>query len=120
MQYLKKLYSGRINRKIYALGILFFLVIFGVFLALLLSIGNSSFAGIAIAILYIAFFIHFFSLHVRRFHDLGNSGWNVLIFLIPLVNIVLLIYLLVMNGNDGPNYYGENPSKEIKFFDAIF
>jgi len=32
--------------------------------------------------------------HIRRFHDLGRSGWGVLLFLIPFLNLVWFIHLL--------------------------
>ena len=46
---------------------------------------------------------------VRRFHDIGKSGWWVLIFLIPLINIIAVIYFFVIVDSDGPNQYGEGP-----------
>ncbi len=32
--------------------------------------------------------------HIRRFHDLGRSGWGVLLFLIPFLNLAWFIHLL--------------------------
>ena len=46
---------------------------------------------------------------VRRLHDIGKSGWWVLITPIPLVNIYTL-YLLLQPGERGKNRYGISPS----------
>lgn len=56
------------------------------------------------------------ALNVRRFHDIGQSGWLVLGFyvasVVPVVNIVSTVAWLVMLGLDsvpGPNQYGPGP-----------
>ena len=45
------------------------------------------------------------SVTVRRLHDVGRSGWNVLLCLIPVVNFYI-IYLLARRGDKGDNRYG--------------
>ena len=45
------------------------------------------------------------SVTVRRLHDVGKSGWNVILGLIPVVNIYI-IYLLARRGDKGDNRYG--------------
>jgi len=47
---------------------------------------------------------------VRRLHDIGKSGWWVLIGFIPLVGLVLLVFTL-MDSQPGPNQYGPNPKE---------
>ena len=47
------------------------------------------------------------SMHARRLHDLGKSAYWLLLFFVPLVNGLFLIYLLVRKGQIGPNQYGE-------------
>ena len=48
----------------------------------------------------------------KRFHDLGRSGWNILLWLIPLVgqiiSIVSWINLYFLKGSDGPNRFGDS------------
>ena len=46
---------------------------------------------------------------VRRMHDIGKSGWCLLLFFIPLVNIVLIFLWLCKAGDTGANQYGEDP-----------
>jgi uncharacterized membrane protein YhaH (DUF805 family) len=49
---------------------------------------------------------------VRRLHDIGKSGWMILIALIPLVGAIWLLVLLVTDSSPGENQYGANP-KEV-------
>ena len=50
-----------------------------------------------------------FMLIIRRWHDLGKSGWLSLLMLVPLFNFFVLIFLWVKKGTDGPNTYGDDP-----------
>lgn len=47
---------------------------------------------------------------VRRFHDIGKSGWWVLIGIIPILGAIAFIYFFVQ-PSEGPNKYGEGPLK---------
>jgi uncharacterized membrane protein YhaH (DUF805 family) len=46
---------------------------------------------------------------VSRFHDIGWSGWAVLLMFVPLVGVVAFLLLLVVPGQKRPNSYGEPP-----------
>lgn len=46
---------------------------------------------------------------VRRLHDVDKSGWWYLIFLVPLIGGLLLLYWFVTEGTRGPNQYGPDP-----------
>ena len=48
----------------------------------------------------------FIALTVKRLHDLGHSGWWFLFYLIPLLNVLLVIYLGFWKGEAGENLYG--------------
>lgn len=43
---------------------------------------------------------------VRRLHDIGKSGWNILFSLIPIVGEILLIIWLARDSQPGENKYG--------------
>lgn len=49
------------------------------------------------------------SLTVRRLHDIGKSGWWVLISLIPLVGAIVLLVFTVKDSEPSANEYGMNP-----------
>ena len=54
----------------------------------------------------------FIALHVRRLHDIGRSGWWVLVWwppIVPLVAFVINLVGLMKASDDGPNRYGEPP-----------
>jgi len=46
---------------------------------------------------------------VRRLHDVGKSGWMILIGLIPLIGSIWLIVLFCTDSQSGSNEYGPNP-----------
>ena len=46
---------------------------------------------------------------VRRLHDIGKSGWWILIGLIPLIGAIVLLIFMVTDSNEGSNEYGDNP-----------
>jgi uncharacterized membrane protein YhaH (DUF805 family) len=48
-------------------------------------------------------------LMIRRVHDLGKSGYFVIIAFLPVIGIVFSIYLLFAQGQIGRNEYGEDP-----------
>ena len=51
------------------------------------------------------------ALIVKRLHDLGRSGWNILLWLIPLagqlINLWNWIEFLFVKGMAGPNEFGD-------------
>ena len=46
---------------------------------------------------------------VRRLHDIGKSGWMILISLIPFVGGIWMLILMIRDSNPGDNEYGPNP-----------
>ena len=49
---------------------------------------------------------------VRRLHDIGKSGWLVLLALIPLIGAIILIVWYVKPSDPYTNEYGEEPYVE--------
>ena len=46
---------------------------------------------------------------VRRLHDIGKSGWMLLVGLIPIVGTIWMFILLITDSQPGENEYGLNP-----------
>jgi uncharacterized membrane protein YhaH (DUF805 family) len=46
---------------------------------------------------------------VRRLHDIGRSGWFLLVGLIPLIGWIILLYWAVKEGDPQDNAYGSDP-----------
>ena len=62
-----------------------------------------------IGVVYAVFvFIPALAVSVRRLHDTGRTGWWLLIAPIPLVDLVLL-YFMLKDSDPGDNEYGPNP-----------
>jgi len=118
-------FQGRSRRSEYWWFILAFYIFLFVVGGLMFTIGGLSgdninvigmALGAVLAIAVLAIFIPGLALSVRRFHDLGQSGWLVLVFAIagaiPLVGFLASIGQLIwfaMPGTTGPNKYGPDP-----------
>lgn len=53
------------------------------------------------------------ALAIRRLHDIGKSGWWILLGVIPIVNIIgifVLLYFFIKDSHPGENLYGANPT----------
>ncbi len=46
---------------------------------------------------------------IRRLHDVGKSGWMILINLIPLIGQIWILILMIRDSDPGENEYGPNP-----------
>ena len=55
-----------------------------------------------------------FMLGIRRWHDLGKSGWFMLTLIVPVISFFVIIYMLVARGTVGPNQYGEDPLAQMR------
>jgi uncharacterized membrane protein YhaH (DUF805 family) len=51
----------------------------------------------------------FLCVTVRRLHDTGRSGWWTLLYLVPFLGWVVLLYFMVLEGDEGLNQYGPSP-----------
>lgn len=52
---------------------------------------------------------------VRRLHDVGKSGWMMLVALIPFIGAIWLLVLLCLDSQPGENKWGPNPN-EVETF----
>lgn len=55
------------------------------------------------------FLIPSLAVSVRRLHDIGKSGWFILLTLIPLVGSIIFIVYAAQEGEPHANQYGEDP-----------
>ncbi len=114
-------FSGRARRKEYWMYVLFN-IIFALIAIFLDNILGFAFRGIGYGPLYliyiIAVFIPGLAVTVRRLHDIGKSGWWILISLIPIIGPIWLLVLLATDSQSGDNEYGPNPKEGPEdFFD---
>ncbi len=57
----------------------------------------------------LALFIPNIAMTMRRLHDIGKSGWWILICFIPVIGFIWLLILMAKAGDRGANAYGEDP-----------
>ncbi len=102
-------FEGRARRKEYWWSYLgFAAIILGA--AIIDAIVGSSEMFYFLAVL--ALFLPSLGVTVRRLHDTGRSGWNVLWGIIPLVGAILLIIWLASDTSPQHNQYGA-PARDI-------
>ncbi|RKG30810.1 DUF805 domain-containing protein [Acinetobacter tianfuensis] len=63
-------------------------------------------AGLGYAVLTVLYIYFYIVLTARRLHDRNNSGWLMLLLLIPVLNVLFILYLLLAAGDAGANKYG--------------
>ena len=114
------MFSGRVGRLGFLLGLIYYfvatlipLVVIGGFIALLLSfipnISKSIFTTPLVVLFIVWCLLIVFcciSLVVRRLHDLNRSGKMAWLLIIPLFNLAVVIYILIAPGIPGANAYG--------------
>jgi uncharacterized membrane protein YhaH (DUF805 family) len=107
-------FSGRSRRKEYwmftLINIIISLAIYAV------SFATLSHSTVVSGILVVVFFIYSLlvlvpglAVAVRRLHDIGKSGWMLLIGLIPIVGGIILLIWAASDSQPGDNQYGPNP-----------
>ncbi len=56
----------------------------------------------------------------RRLNDLNRSGWWILLLIVPLINLVLVIYMLFFRGTEGANNFGPAPAENSTGVKILF
>lgn len=102
-------FSGRASRKEYWLFCLWNLII-GFVIGFVLGLTGNLNAVLPAAIIYLAIFIiPSVAVTVRRLHDIGRSGWWLLILFVPYIGPIILITFYCFDSQSGDNKYGPNP-----------
>jgi len=113
--YLKamKLYAtfeGRAQRSEYWFFTLFFMIGYIAFIIIDVLIGTidtESGLGLLSGIFLFAHIVPSIAVTVRRLHDIGKSGWWFLLFIIPIIALIAIVFMLMDSKED--NKYGPNP-----------
>ena len=90
---------------------LWWFFLFNIIIGIIISILAKLITPYLIYLSYIYCLIAFLpglGLGIRRLHDIGKSGWYILIGFIPLVGIILL-YFYCLDSENQSNEYGESP-----------
>lgn len=106
-------FSTRSSRSEYWFWVLFILLVqigLGIVDALVFGSGmHEGGVGILGGLFALATIIPGIAVGVRRLHDIGRTGWWILIGLIPVIGVIVLIVFFVKPGQPGSNAYGPNP-----------
>ncbi len=60
-------------------------------------------------LLLLPFMVASLMVGARRCHDLGHSGWLILLTMVPYINVAFDLYILFCPGTRGDNQYGPDP-----------
>ena len=64
---------------------------------------------ICLGVYSLAWLLPGIAVSVRRLHDIGKSGWNLLWILLPIVGAIMLIYWCCQDSQPEENKWGANP-----------
>lgn len=105
-------FNGRARRSEYWMFVLInagISIVIALFENLLgLTFGDSG-TGFISTIYSLVVLIPSLAVGVRRLHDVGKSGWMLLIGFIPLIGAIWLLILFCRDSQPGTNQYGPNP-----------
>ncbi len=106
-------FEGRAGRKEFWM---FTLVNLTIILALNLIegvFGISSHFGMGIlgGIYSLAVLLPSIAVAVRRLHDTDKSGWWMLIYLIPMIGMLVILFFMILESQEGSNRFGANPKE---------
>lgn len=115
--FIQGMFGRRIGRLGLLLGSLYFLAVIavlgliaGVFQVIDVDVVSQLGFLLMVLIIVVCYLVYLpiaISLTVRRLHDLGKTGWLVLLGLVPVANLGLAIYTLFFPGEPGANQYGD-------------
>jgi len=105
-------FSGRARRKEFWMFVLFnFIaaVLAGILDNILHTTYSNQSTGIISTLYSLAVLLPGLGVAIRRMHDIGKSGWWILVSLIPVAGIIWYIVLTATEGQHGDNQYGADP-----------
>ncbi|GAB5465802.1 MAG: DUF805 domain-containing protein [Candidatus Kapaibacteriales bacterium] len=102
-------FSGRMARKPFWIFTLIVILAPSLMLTAIFDFGLFTF--FILGPIYLILTIASLSSGIRRLHDIGKSGVNILFGLIPVIGIVILIYFYIQEGQPTANQWGEPPTE---------
>ncbi|MBR6561299.1 MAG: DUF805 domain-containing protein [Alistipes sp.] len=100
-------FSGRARRKEYWMFALMNAIIAAALIIIDAGLGDE----VLQSVYSLVVFLPSLAVGVRRMHDIGKSGWWLLIGLIPLIGSIWLIVLACQDSEPGANRWGANPKE---------
>jgi len=106
-------FSGRSQRAEYWYYFLFYVILFLIFLFIDLALGwadEQAGIGILSGILVLGLLVPTLAVGVRRLHDIGRSGWWMLLSFVPFGAFALMI-MATFDSKPGSNQWGPSPKE---------
>ncbi len=114
-------FAGRSRRKEYWLYTLFVMIISIVSALADAAIGfDWESNGPVNSIVGLALLCPSLAVSVRRLHDIGRSGWWLLLVLLPIIGWIALLIWACSDGTQGPNRFGVDPKNPDGDLRAVF
>jgi uncharacterized membrane protein YhaH (DUF805 family) len=106
-------FSGRARRKEYWMFILITTIISIVLtiVDMVLGLDITEDTGLLSGLFSLILIIPSLSVTFRRLHDIGKSGWWILLSFIPIIGWLVLFIFSVLDSQSGTNKYGPNPKE---------
>lgn len=108
-------FNGRAQRAEFWWFILFIFVVS----AILSLIDKALFEGVLAdigplsAIFSLITLIPAIAVTARRLHDVNKSGWWQLLFILPVIGFLVILFWAVQKGTEGPNDFGPDPKGHV-------
>ncbi|WP_343682002.1 DUF805 domain-containing protein [Acinetobacter baylyi] len=107
--------KGRFSRLSFAawsfvstLAIIGMLLVISVVFGALASDSNAIqiFGSLLLIAIYVTFLVFSVIFIIRRLHDRNHNGWFAILFFVPIINLIFIIYLLCAKGDIETNRFG--------------
>ena len=97
-------FNGRATRSEY-----WYWTLFAVLLQLIVDRVTGDTPELVSVLASLALFLPSLAVSIRRLHDLDKSGWWFLLWLVPVVGWITMIYWACVSGTQGANRLGPDP-----------
>lgn len=108
-------FNERSRRKEYWLFALFIFIAGTVLSIAEVALGLEITEGVGILTLIFSLLILVpsISVTIRRLHDIGRSGWWILLNFIPVIGTIIVFVMTVLDSQPSANKYGANPKLSV-------
>lgn len=95
-------FEGRATRSEYWWWVLFYMVVYISAIAIDIMLG----LGVLALLVSLGLMAPSLAVATRRLHDINKSGWWQLLYLLPLIGMIVMVYFLVQPGEQKENRFG--------------
>ena len=110
-------FETRARRKEYWMFTLFSVIISSILTLIDNNLGSAvnTGTGLLSGIYSLIILVPTLAVGVRRLHDVGKTGWMLLVALIPLIGFICILILFCKDSHLEENKWGANPKKKLNY-----